>query len=197
VSGWIVDDPENPVGAIIGLARYDLFDQVIKGCNVILDFTAADDSSVVYVEGGDIGPSATREVLMLNPHGMTRGSSAWHACGDGLEGWSFIRKNDNSSSFRARPSRCRAYKSSTRAALVQNPDRVGIPNCGDTKAEWHLHATSATGYCRRPTHFPVEKSAKIYSDCMRGPGTHGGSPHQPRALHATQHIILTIRFCDP
>jgi hypothetical protein len=38
-------------------------------CNAILGFTAAEDSGVVHVQGGDIGSGAATKVLMLDTHG--------------------------------------------------------------------------------------------------------------------------------
>jgi hypothetical protein len=56
----------------IGWSCHDLFDKPIKGCNAILDFTAAEDSGVVHVECSNIGPGAATEVLVLDTLGSMR-----------------------------------------------------------------------------------------------------------------------------
>jgi hypothetical protein len=68
----VVNDPEDAAGIMIRRSRHDLIDQSIEGCNAVFGFTAAEDSSVVHVQGSDIGPGATAKVLVLDRHGSRR-----------------------------------------------------------------------------------------------------------------------------
>ena len=61
MGGTVVNDLGDATGIITGWSRHDLFDEPIKGGITISDFTAAEDSGVVDVEGGDIGPEPQRK----------------------------------------------------------------------------------------------------------------------------------------
>lgn len=69
MSGAVVHDPEDTTGIVVGWSCHDLVDQSIKGCDAIFGFTTAENSGVMHVEGGDIGPGAAAKIFVFDVHG--------------------------------------------------------------------------------------------------------------------------------
>src|SRR5713101_6964303 len=65
----IVHDPEDATSVVVGRSCHHLLDQPVERCDAILRLTAAEDSGVVYVQRGEVGPGTAAEVLMLDAHG--------------------------------------------------------------------------------------------------------------------------------
>lgn len=74
MGGAIVHDPEDATGVVIGRACHDLLDQSVEGRDAILRFAAAIDSGSVDIQGSDVGPGTTPEILILDTH-----AGAWSA----------------------------------------------------------------------------------------------------------------------
>jgi hypothetical protein len=68
----IVHDPEDATGVVIGRSCHHLLDQPVKGSDAIVRFAATIDSGSVDVQGSDVGPGTTTEVLILDTHGGAR-----------------------------------------------------------------------------------------------------------------------------
>src|SRR5262249_7563643 len=122
----------------------------VEGCDAILRFVASEDSGVVHIQCGDVGPGAATKVLVFDMH-----RSAWPAVLRGmlaaarLNARLFVGRNDELVLLQhaALPT---AGIQIQDAACLAGEVRIAWedPNCDDTKAEWHLRAASATACCR-------------------------------------------------
>jgi len=65
----IVDDPEYTTGVVVRRAGHDLLDQAVKRIDSGGGFAAAEDTRVMDIQGGDVGPGAATVVFMLDAHG--------------------------------------------------------------------------------------------------------------------------------
>lgn len=66
--GAVVDHPEHPVGAGVGLSGHDLLDQSPERLDAGGGFQPADHLGAVHVVGGQIGQCPPALVLMLDSH---------------------------------------------------------------------------------------------------------------------------------
>src|SRR5471030_503552 len=58
VTAAVVDNPEDPAGAAVGLLAHNLIDQPVKGGDPAFVFATAEDLGAMHVPGGVIGPGA-------------------------------------------------------------------------------------------------------------------------------------------
>jgi len=75
MGGTVVDDPEDAAGVVVRRAGHDLLDQAIKRRDAVFGLAAAEDSGVMYVERGDVGPGTATKILMLDMHDCARATS--------------------------------------------------------------------------------------------------------------------------
>lgn len=66
--GSIVHDPEHAPGFVARWPRHDLLDQSVTGSDPGAEFTTAEDSGSVDIQGRQVGPRATALVFMLHLH---------------------------------------------------------------------------------------------------------------------------------
>jgi len=71
MSRTVIHDPEDMPGLGVRGPRHDLVHQSIKGSNPVLGFAATENSSLMDIERGEVSPSPTALVLMLDPHRPT------------------------------------------------------------------------------------------------------------------------------
>lgn len=71
MSRTVIHDPEDAPGFSVRGTRHDLVHQPIKRSNPVLGFAATEDSSLMDIERGEVGPSSAALVLMLDPHRAT------------------------------------------------------------------------------------------------------------------------------
>ncbi len=68
MSRAIIHDPEDAPGLIVRGPRHDLVHEPIKRSNPVLGFVATENSSLMDIERGEVSPSSSALVLMLDPH---------------------------------------------------------------------------------------------------------------------------------
>ncbi len=71
MSRTVIHDPEDSPGLGVRGPGHDLVHQPIKRSNPVLGFAATKNSSLMDIEGGQLSPSSTALVLMLDPHRAT------------------------------------------------------------------------------------------------------------------------------
>jgi hypothetical protein len=54
--------------ASVGRSGHDLLHQPVERCDAILGFTTTEDSGVVHVKRGDVGPGAAAKILVFDMH---------------------------------------------------------------------------------------------------------------------------------
>src|ERR1035441_3697713 len=72
MGGAVVDDPEHPPGARVGLLGHHLLDEPPEGRDPGLRFASPKDPRPVDVPGGEVGERAAPLVLVLDPTGKPR-----------------------------------------------------------------------------------------------------------------------------
>ena len=68
MSRAVVHDPENATCIIVRRSCQHLFDQPVERRDAVLGFAATENSSLMDIERGQVSPSSTTLVLMLDPH---------------------------------------------------------------------------------------------------------------------------------
>src|SRR5438876_4346457 len=71
MSRTVIHDPEDAPGFSVRGPRHDLVHQPIKRSNPVLGFAATENSGLMDIERGEVSPSSTALVLMLDPHRPT------------------------------------------------------------------------------------------------------------------------------
>ena len=71
MSRTVIHDPEDTSGFSVRGSPHDLVHQPIKRSNPVLSFAATENSSLMDIEGSQVGPSSAALVLMLDPHRAT------------------------------------------------------------------------------------------------------------------------------
>jgi hypothetical protein len=74
VGAAVVDHPEHPGGGAVGFPRHHLANEPREGSDAGLAFTAAEDSGLMDVPGGQIGPGSLAHVFVLDTH---RAAGLW------------------------------------------------------------------------------------------------------------------------
>ena len=74
VGAAVIDDPEDAPGVVVRRSGHDLLDETIEGLDTSGGLATAEDTSVMDVESGDVGPSPATVVLMLDAH---RAMGSW------------------------------------------------------------------------------------------------------------------------
>ena len=69
VRGPVIDDPEDAASVPMRRAGHDLIDEPVEGLDAGRRFAASDDGGVMYIERGQVRPSAPAFVFVFNAHG--------------------------------------------------------------------------------------------------------------------------------
>src|SRR5215475_6208055 len=95
VRGAIIDDPENTLGAAVGLLFHDLRHQAAKGLKTSRGFTPSHDEPPADIPGGQVLQGSAALVFVLNPHRAPgRGGQTRMAAEASLDTGLFISTDD-------------------------------------------------------------------------------------------------------
>jgi hypothetical protein len=149
VSRAVVHNPEDPASIIVRRSSHYLLDEAVKGLDAVLGLAAAKNPGMVDIQTGDVGPGPAPKVLVLYLHRATRaaGTSRVFAT-PGLNAGFLVGGDHELVICQRLPFPGAGIQIENATGFVRKVwDRAGRSNCGGTRAEWHLDATSATACC--------------------------------------------------
>jgi len=117
----VVHDPEDALGGVVGCLAHDLIDQSLKRLDAGRWFAAAKQLDPMHVHCGEVCPSATALVLVLDAHRLfRRARQARMSSNPRLDAGLLVGRDDELVLAQRRASQRRPYRSRMRSALRWN-----------------------------------------------------------------------------